>query len=340
MSDLTVKKFGCVILRWSAHEARPMSPEPMALATGATSPSAQPVASAIGSGNAPVASAIGSGLILFVGVLFFGSLLCQPVFGEGPVKVDIALGTSALKDPLIEVVLPPKGSMDTLSFRPDGILIQQVADQPGVKTGVTGIKLLSNVEGDFSFQLDFDAIKLARPRKGWGQGLVIRILTDDKNAPIMAFGCVATLQSDRMYWINLQRGAGKPPDQIFLPSDFKSGTWTVAREGSEIVLSVLENQIAASGAQDGAVATKKGILREVARRPCTTATLQGIHVWSVRQESGNTEAEFLLRRLRLTADSFFSFKETPKTAYWVWVLTGIVVVSSIAGIVVVVRRTG
>jgi len=182
MNSLTVKKCSCLILREPTHGAGRLGPEPMALATGG-----------VVTGGARVAGGICLGLVVLLGVMF-----CQPVFGEGPVKMDIALGTSALKDPLIEVVLPPKESRDTLSFQNEGMLIQQFPDQPGVKTGVAGLKLLSNVEGDFSFQIDFDLIQLAKPKKGWGQGLVIRILTDDQNSPIMAFGCVATLQKDRM----------------------------------------------------------------------------------------------------------------------------------------------
>jgi hypothetical protein len=281
-----------------------------------------PAASAVGLGKRPTGRCK-SCLHLFVGALILGNFFCQPVFGEGPVKLDITLGASALKDPLIELVLPPKGSMDTLTYGPEGILIKQVADQLGVKTGVAGLKLLSNVEGDFSFQLDFEVIKLARPKKGWGQGLVIRILTDDKNAPIMALGCVATLQKDRMYWVNLQRGPGKPPDQSFFPADFKKGTWTVDRRGKEIILSVQED---------------KGPAKEIARRPCTDASLQGIHVWSVRQESGNTEAEFLLKRVRLNADSFLSYKEPPTSWSWGWIAAGIAVISLATAAVVAFQR--
>ncbi len=267
-------------------------------------------------------------------LMVFGCVLCLPALGEGEVKLDIRLDSSALKDPLIEVVLPPKESMDTLRPTSDGILIQQVADQPGVKTGVAGIKLLSNVEGDFSFQLDFDVLKLARPTKGWGQGLVIRILTDDKESPVIAFGCMATMKQDRMYWINFLRGDGEKPVQQFLPSTFQAGAWKISREGNEIILSVQENQSMPNKSKPGeTVDAKPATMKELVRRPCTKATLQGIHVWGIRQESGNTEAEFLLKRLQLTADGFFSFKEAPRSSFWYWVLAGLVVATAVLGAV-------
>jgi hypothetical protein len=177
---------------------------------------------------------------------------------------------------------------------------------------------------------------------------VIRILTDDKNAPIMAFGCVATLQSDRMYWISLQRGAGKPPDQLFLPSNFKSGTWTVARVGGEVVLNVqvkeiIESASASKSSSENNVSNvtpsaRKGAKIEVARKPCTKATLQGIHVWSIRQESGNAEAKFLLRRLQLLADGFISFKDPPSDWSWGWIGAGVAIVSSLVAVVIAFRR--
>jgi len=125
---------------------------------------------------------------------------------------------------------------------------------------------------------------------------------------------------------------------MFIPSTFKSGTWTVAREGEEIVLSVQENELSANEVPGGAVPQKKGAFKEIARRPCTKATLQGIHVCCVRQESGNTEASFLLRRLRLNADSFFSFKDAPKRSYWGWSLSVLAIASLIAGIVFAFNR--
>jgi hypothetical protein len=272
-------------------------------------------------------------------LMVFGCVLCLPALGEGEVKLDIRLDSSALKDPLIEVVLPPKGSKDTLRFSSDGMLIQQVADVPGITTGVAGLKLLSNVEGDFSVQLDFSVLKLARPSAGWGQGLVIRILTDDKESPVIAFGCMATMKQDRMYWVNFQRGKGEKPIQQFLPSTFQSGSWKISREGNEITLSVQENESMLNKSKPGEIVNaKQSPMKELVRSPCTKATLQGIHVWSVRQELGNTEAEFLLKRLQLRADGFLSFKEAPRSSFWYWVLASLVVATTVLGAVLLGRK--
>ena len=67
---------------------------------------------------------------------------------------------------------------------------EMVADVKNKKTGVTGLKLLTSVQGDFTLELDFECKKLDRPSSGWGQGLVIRLLTDDPDTPVIAIGCV------------------------------------------------------------------------------------------------------------------------------------------------------
>ncbi len=244
-------------------------------------------------------------------------------FADSSAKIDIVLGAATLKEPLVECVLPPKESGDTMVFSTDGILIKQIADKPGVKTGVAGFKVLANIAGDFSFQLDFDCLKLSKPTKGWGQGLVIRILTDDKNAHIMAFGCIATPTMPQAFWMQFTPGAGQKPERVFLPANFKSGTWIVSRSGADVTLSVQEG---------------KDALQEIFRHPCTKASLQGIHVWSVRQEKGNTEAKFLLKRIQLSATQFFSYKEANQRSVWSWIVVAIVTVVSIGGILIVARN--
>ncbi len=242
---------------------------------------------------------------------------------DSSAKIDIVLGAATLKEPLVECVLPPKESGDTMVFSTNGLLIKQLADKPGIKTGVAGFKVLANIAGDFSFQLDFDCLTLSKPTKGWGQGLVIRILTDDKNAPIIAFGCIATPTMPQAYWMQFTLGEGKKPERVFLPANFKSGSWVVSRSRDNISLTVQEG---------------KEALQEVFRHPCTKASLQGIHVWSVRQEKGNTEAEFLLKRIQLSATQFFSYKEANQRSLWGWVIGAIITIVSIGGVLIMVRN--
>jgi len=139
-------------------------------------------------------------------------LICEAAIAESSAKIEIILGATTLKEPLVECVLPPKESGDTMVFSTNGILIKQIADKPGVKTGVAGFKVLANIAGDFLFQLDFDCLKLAKPTKGWGQGLVIRVLTDDKRAPIMACGCVSTPSIEQAYWTQFTLSPGQKDD--------------------------------------------------------------------------------------------------------------------------------
>ncbi len=80
----------------------------------------------------------------------------------GNETIDIQLGSGALKDPLLDLVFPPRTSRDTLQLRTNGILIRQVGDVAGKKTGVSGLKFHANAAGDFTFSIDFDCKKLER----------------------------------------------------------------------------------------------------------------------------------------------------------------------------------
>lgn len=231
-------------------------------------------------------------------------------------SVDIRLGSSALKDPLIEYVMPPKGSPDQVQFLADGILIKQVADVKNKKTGVTGLKLLTSAQGDFTLELDFECKKLDRPSSGWGQGLVIRLLTDDPDTPVIAIGCVANKQFARCCWIQMAHGDTRPADRFSKECSFAKGEWIVQRSGKELALSVRER------GSDPV---------EITRMPCTTASLNGIHVWSTRQESGNGAAEFLLKNVKFTSDSFFTYKDPPASIWNGWTLFAIVVGVNLVG---------
>ncbi len=242
-------------------------------------------------------------------------------------SIDIKLDTGALKDPLLDVVLPPRTSPDTVKFLPNGILIRQVADVQGKKTGVAGMKLHSNATGDFTFSLDFECKKLEKAKSGWGQGLMIRVMTDDPATPVMAFGCVANQQFDRGYVIQINHPQGTPQERFAGPLNFEKGTWTIQRIGSKLTLSVGKDRESAE------------ILKTVQG---TSASLAGVHIWCTRQESGNSPAEYLLKRLRFESDSMFTYKVAPATFWNWWTLLAIVVSGNMVAFVAIYllqRRT-
>ena len=264
--------------------------------------------------------------VVFVG-LGMGSIGPQNLQTFASESIDIKLDTSALKDPLVDIVLPPRTSPDTVQFLPNGILVRQVADVQGKKTGVAGLKLHSNATGDFTFSLDFECKKLEKAKSGWGQGLMIRVLTDDPATPVMAFGCVANKQFDRGYVIQINHPEGTPQERFAGRLDFEKGTWTIQRIGSELTLSVGNDRESAE-----ILKTVKG----------TNASLSGVHVWCTRQESGNSPAEYLLKRLRFESDSMFAYKEAPAAFGNWWTLFAIVVGGNLVAFIAIYlcqRRT-
>jgi hypothetical protein len=239
-------------------------------------------------------------------------------------QVDIKLGAGALKDPLLDVVLPPRTSKDTVQFLPNGLSIRQGADVQGKKTGVAGFKLHSNATGDFKFMLDFECKKLEKAKAGWGQGLMIRVMTDDPATPVMAFGCVANQQFDRGWVIQINHAKDVPQERFAGPFDFEKGTWSIQRVGSDLTLSIGKDSQSLE-----VIKTVKG----------TDASLSGVHVWCTRQETGNSPAEYLLKRVQFEADSMFAFKEAPYSLWNWWTLFAVVLgLNAIGLIIFFVRR--
>lgn len=216
-------------------------------------------------------------------------------------SIDIALGQSSLKDPLIEYVMPPNGSPDRVRFLANGILVCQVPEVKGKPTGGTGIKLHANFRDDFKFRVEFECRKLQKPSSGWGQGMMIRLLTDNPSSPVMAFGCIATKSLDRCYYIQFPHKGGKPI-RFVRSSEFRQGAWIIERQASEISLTIED---------------EKGNSTEIASMPCTTASLNGIQLWCTRQVAGNSDAEFLLERIQLSGTHFFT-QEEHNAGWWRW----------------------
>lgn len=256
------------------------------------------------------------GWMRFVVALLVCMVLRSPCLAQE--RIDIKLGAGALKDPLLDVVLPPRTSPDTVQFLHNGISIRQVGDVEGKKTGVAGFKLHSNATGDFKFSLDFECKKLEKAKTGWGQGLMIRVMTDDPATPVMAFGCVANKQFDRGWVIQINHSGEVPQERFAGQFNFDKGTWTIQRVGSELTLSIGKDLES---------------LETIKKVKGTDASLAGVHVWCTRQESGNSPAEYLLRRVQFEADSLFAYKEAPSPFWNWWKLLAIVLGINIAAFV-------
>jgi len=75
--------------------------------------------------------------------------------------------------------------------------------------------------------------------------------------------------------------------------------------------------------------------------PCPSGDVRTVELGCTRLEKGNTPAEYLLRRLRVKADHFFSF-QPPKKPWFTWwrlaVAAQLIVVVSLVVVMVRQRR--
>lgn len=226
-------------------------------------------------------------------------------------EIEVKLGANALKDPLIEFVMPPDGSPDQVQFVRDGILVTQSADVPGKRTGVTGFKLLTTAEGDFEFRLDVEVRKLRPPTEGWGHGVMIRVLLDDESQPIISGGCVAQKSDNLAFLHQVMRDPNDKTERARTPFQFKTGEITLSRIEGETILSVRP---------DG------GEEREVSRLPCSRSSVSEIQVWCTRLTEGNSEANYLLKNVKFKAGNFFVYKEPKERINW-WMVLRIAIIS-------------
>lgn len=280
-------------------------------------------------GSRHSAQAFGSALILIV------SLGLQAAAQETPAttpqeEIVINLGGSGANDALIAVVAPPVGSPDTLNAEGGGIRIQQVEQTEKVATGVAGFKMNCNTHGDFRFELDVDINKLEQPKKGWANGVMIRVITDDPEQGVIAFGRVAHIQLTSAWWMTIEHNDPDKKFQRMLPSDFQKGTLRVERIGDRVSFTAIPAEDSKPAKAKPAADSPRpvsGVI--VADQPCTTASLQGIHVWATRPQVGSGAADVLLKTVRLKADGFFSYRE-PELNFWNrWTIFWAVVASNV-----------
>lgn len=206
-------------------------------------------------------------------------------------------------DPLIDFTPPAVGSGDRATVTVAGLRIQQVAERKGMPAPTdTGFKVLLSARGDFTARLNLQVKMLEEPKQGWGQGLLFSVALDDAEQSVLQFGILsAPNKGIRLRAERIGRHVAKP-DIRYFDYSFKEGTIEIARIGEEAIFSVqhLGEEI-----------------EELARLTCSTADVRHASVWCLRQEQGNTRADFLLSDLTVRADQFFAFQSS-SSARWTW----------------------
>ena len=223
-----------------------------------------------------------------------------PVSSQAAEIIDITLDASARDNPLLEFLLPADESADQLEFDADWIRIKQFAES-GKKAANLGFILQATSQDHFLFELDFECPKLSPPKAGWGQGMLIRIVTEDANAPAMAVGYVANKQFKGALCFTPNHTDSRKQTFEFQPLSITKGTLLIERKQDELFVSIDESGV--------------GSFRLLKRAKCTPAAVKEIQVLCTRQESGNTPAEYLLKRVRWIGSSYFS--QPPPSPPWV-----------------------
>ncbi len=238
-------------------------------------------------------------MLVCCGLLTFQS----PALAQSSEQIaDIALDASVQDDPRFEFLLPPVGSKDKLEFGSQGILIQQTADA-GKNAQHLGFELQANSKDHFLFQIDFECPQLAAPKTGWGQGLLIRFVTDDPQTPVLAVGYVATRKYKSALCYTADHTDSPKQSYEFQPEVFKKGKMLIERKGAELFISIDESDV--------------GSYRLLKKVACTLAPIKAVHVWCTRQRSGNTPAQYLLKRVQWIGDSYFS-QPPPRAPFVTW----------------------
>ena len=213
---------------------------------------------------------------------------------------NIVLDTNSKENPNLDFLLPPAGSQDKLEFGSNGILVKQFSEG-GKKASNLGFKLKATSKSNFLFSIDFEVKKIAAPTIGWGQGLLIRFLTEDTQSPTLALGYVANRKMNGAICFASNHTESRKQEYEFEPFSFTKGTWQFERKDNELFVSIDESGV--------------GSYRLVKRVPCTAAPLKEVQVWCTRQESGNTPSEYLLKRVQWVGDSYFD-QPPPKPPFW------------------------
>lgn len=233
---------------------------------------------------------------------------------------------NAQTDPLVELFLPPPGSPDTIRFTNEGMSIRQPGDVPGRPTGVAGFKTLLMAQGDFTVTFDFECPRLEQPTQGWGQGIVLAVFLDDEAETILKMAKLACPDRDPFCQVEINSRTGSV-EPIYRPHDmeFTEGSFIINRSGDEVTFTV-----------------DNGDERRVLETfPCPASDVRGVELGCTRLEQGNTPAEYLLERLHIEADGFFSYQtpKEPAISWWTILITGQLLV--LGGLLVVfIRRRG
>lgn len=213
-------------------------------------------------------------------------------------------GGTIVSDPMFEFYAPPKNSKDRFSTSNKGLRIQQFKDYgPRHPPWYAGFKTLVLMRGDFVVELELDC-KIEKPA-GWGQGIYIAVAYDDALATEHRL-CRHLVERDGdILQIEKTGLRVEEPTYQVVPFEFASGILRIERIGHEVKFSAIQDS----------ETIEIGSLRSP-----DDAHVRHIELRCTRQSEGNAAADYLLKRLRVSADDFFAVEDdNPQPFNWLYV---------------------
>ncbi len=253
-------------------------------------------------------------------VLIFVIFVSRGVIAAEDVVINMQ---RAATDPLVEMMWPPSGSPDRYAFTNEGLLIRQQGDSKGHPSGVIGLRTMLPAIGDFEVNLDLRVTKLQPPLSGWGQGIVFAVFLDDQQETILKLNQICVPGQKPVSAIEIN-GRGVKEPKFSSADPISDGTLSIARVNNEAVFRI----------NNGAG------LQEVYRSPCPTANLRSVEIICTRLPEGNTPVELTLKKLTITADSFYTFRKPEEPWFPLWKVLIALQVAVVVALLVYKVKTG
>lgn len=229
---------------------------------------------------------------------------------------------TAPTDPLVEMMWPPSGSPDRYRFTNEGLVIRQNGDSKGKPSGVIGLRTMIPAQGDFEIRLDLKVMKLQPPTSGWGQGMVFAVFLDDQDETILKLNQLCIPGQTPVSAIEIS-GRGVKDPKYSSADPLKEGTLAIARVDNVAIFRIDNG----SGFQ------------EVYRSECPDSDMRSVEIICTRLPKGNTPVELTLKKLTITADSFYTFRKPQEPWFRLWHVLIVVQVVSLIGLLAYRRRT-
>jgi len=225
---------------------------------------------------------------------------------EGRESLSIPMNPSVQRDPVVQWIGPRRDGV--VDFRADGILVEQTSQDEHL----VGVKSRFSLGGDFEVEFDFDVLRLEAPTKGDKQGLTLRFIFDTVKDPTLSFGYLANSKGEKEFVVN-PGGMLKQKVKRFPAKEVRSVKLAVRRIGNEVSYTIkADSQLEFTG-----------------KVQVVDKEVRDFAVFALRQDTGNTKAGYILRRVEVTADRFPSYARQPPGSLSWWTILVVLQVTAV-----------